>query len=378
MKIPKASASRFSQRVLAWYDQHGRKNLPWQKHLSDKKQAPYRVWLSEIMLQQTQVATVIPYFEKFITEYPTLQDLARASQDDVLHLWSGLGYYARARNLHTAAKMLVKQHEGRFPDTVEALSELPGIGPSTAGAIISIAYRKRATILDGNVKRVLARHFALPGVPAAGKAEKNFWALAEQLTPATRVNHYTQAIMDLGATLCTRSQPRCGECPLQKTCVARQQGTQAAFPEKKLQRKKMPLKETRMLLVMTPRREVYLQKRPPQGIWGGLWSLPELALSESIRPWCRQTFGVAVRHTIPLEEVLHTFSHFQLRIHPVVVELSAAVPARSVGDNPLEELWYNVAGGRRATLKKGLAAPVSKLLKQLESTFNTRSAAHGT
>lgn len=372
MKIPAASASRFSQRLLAWYDQHGRKNLPWQKNLSDKKPSdkkhrPYRVWLSEIMLQQTQVATVIPYYEKFLAEYPTVQDLAKASQDEVLHLWSGLGYYARARNLHAAAQVVTEKYAGRFPDTVAELSDLPGIGPSTAGAIISIAYQQRATILDGNVKRVLARHFALPGVPTSGAAENNFWTVAEQLTPHSRVHHYTQAIMDLGATLCTRTQPRCDVCPLKTTCIARREGRQGEFPEKKLQRKKIPVKETRMLLVTNPRGEVYLQKRPPHGIWGGLWSPPELALDKAIGPWCQQTFGVVPRHTRPLEEVLHTFSHFRLRIQPWVVELPKAALASAVADNAPAELWYNVTSGGRTALKKGLAAPVSKLLKQLES-----------
>lgn len=363
--VDKKTAGRFSDRILAWYDEHGRKNLPWQKNLGDKNSAPYRVWLSEIMLQQTQVATVIPYFERFIAEYPTLQDLAHASEDDVLHLWSGLGYYARARNLHTAAKYVIENHRGKFPDTVEALSRLPGVGRSTAGAIASIAFKKHAAILDGNVKRVLARHFAIPGVPVANQAEKQFWQMAEALTPQARVNDYTQAIMDLGATLCTRSQPRCDECPLKKTCMARQQGSQAKFPEKKIKTKRIPVKETLMLLLVNPQREVYLEKRPAQGIWGGLWSLPELSIDQDVKAWCKSRFGVAIKNVRPMEEVVHTFSHFHLRIHPVVVELSRVPKESFVRDTEQEGLWCNMAGDGVRKLRKGMAAPVSKLLKLL-------------
>jgi A/G-specific adenine glycosylase len=361
--ISASAARRFNERVLAWYDMHGRKNLPWQKNLGDKKDAPYRVWLSEIMLQQTQVATVIPYFEQFITEYPTLQGLASASQDDVLHLWSGLGYYARARNLHTAAKYVMEKHHGKFPDTVEALSRLPGVGRSTAGAIASIAFKKRAAILDGNVKRVLARHFAIPGIPVASKAEKKFWQIAEALTPQTRVNDYTQAIMDLGATLCTRNLPRCDECPLKKTCIACHQGSQAEFPQKKIKTKKVPVKETAMLLMLNPEGEVYLEKRPVQGIWGGLWSLPELPVDEAVKPWCKSRFGVAVKSIRPMEDIVHTFSHFHLRIHPLVVELSRMPLESFIQDGGREGLWCNMASDGVKKLRKGMAAPVSKLLK---------------
>lgn len=362
--ISAATATRFNQRLLAWYDANGRKNLPWQKKLADKN-APYRIWLSEIMLQQTQVATVIPYFESFVAEYPTLRDLAKASEDDVLHLWSGLGYYARARNLLAAAQHVMEKHEGKFPETVEELCRLPGVGRSTAGAIASIAFKKHAAILDGNVKRVLARHFAIPGIPVASKAEKEFWQIAEALTPQTRVNDYTQAIMDLGATLCTRSQPRCEICPLVKTCAAHQQGTQAQFPEKKIKVKKMPVKETTMLLVVNPQREVYLEKRPAQGIWGGLWSLPELSDDQDVKLWCKSRWGVSVKNVRPMEEIVHTFSHFHLWIHPLVVELSRAPKESLIQDSAQDSLWCNMTGDGVRKLRKGMATPVSKLLKLL-------------
>jgi A/G-specific adenine glycosylase len=346
------AAASFSKRLLRWFDPHGRKNLPWQKHPT-----PYRVWVSEVMLQQTQVSTVIPYFKAFIKQYPTVQALAAAPIDDVLHLWSGLGYYARARNLHKAALVLVHEHNGKFPDTVDALEQLPGIGRSTAGAIVSLAFRQRAVILDGNVKRVLGRHFALPGVPASGAAEKHYWAIAEKLTPAKRVHDYTQAIMDLGATVCTRTRPRCEECPLEKTCLARQHGTQHLFPQKRA-KASLPVRETRLLLVVNPAGDVLLQQRPDKGIWGGLWSLPECPLAIDVRHWCQENLGMHVKKTEEREMLLHTFSHFRLRIHPLVIRLAKTPKA----DLPARAMWYKT--GRKSS-RKGMAAPVRKLLEQL-------------
>src|SRR5690606_6541720 len=209
----------FAQRVLVWFDQHGRKHLPWQQGIT-----PYRVWLSEIMLQQTQVATVIPYFERFIARFPDVQSLAAAPIDDVLHLWTGLGYYARARNLHRCAQTIVRDYGGEFPASVAALSELPGIGRSTAGALASIAHQQRAAILDGNVKRVLARHHAIDGWPGTTQTLSQLWQFAEQHTPDKRSDHYTQAMMDLGATVCTRSKPACDHCPVADSCIAYAQG----------------------------------------------------------------------------------------------------------------------------------------------------------
>jgi len=256
--------TKFPQKVLAWFDQHGRKNLPWQQDIN-----PYRVWVSEIMLQQTQVKTVIPYYEKFMTSFPDVQTLASADQDTVLKHWSGLGYYARARNMHKAAQMVCDDFAGVFPDNLESMQSLSGIGRSTAAAILSIASNQQEAILDGNVKRVLSRVFTVVGWPGKADVLKKFWVLAEQTTPKTRNADYTQAIMDLGATLCTRSKPRCEDCPLKTDCLAFQQGNQTEYPTKK-PKKEMPEKHTVMLILQNDQQEVLMQKRPAVGIWGGL------------------------------------------------------------------------------------------------------------
>jgi len=358
----------FSDRLLRWFDQHGRKNLPWQKNLSDKKHAPYRVWLSEIMLQQTQVATVIPYFETFIKKFPTVHDLAAAPTDDVLHLWSGLGYYARARNLHKTAKIVAQELSGKFPNTIEKLIALPGIGESTAGAIVSIAFKKHAVILDGNVKRVLARHYAVSGAPSNSKTLEQLWVLAEKNTPTTRVNDYTQAIMDLGATLCTRSKPRCDDCPLKKTCAAFKAGTQTSYPEK-VRKKKLPVKSVQMLLIVNKHQDVLLQQRPPQGIWGGLWSFPELTSDEKPAVWCKQHLNARIKKQTIWPELRHTFSHFHLDIQPVLVELADTNRHPEVIDLKISDgdtrVWYKLARPDA----RGLAAPVSKLLQHLKQTL---------
>ncbi len=261
---------KFNSAVLAWFERHGRKDLPWQQGLS-----PFRVWVSEIMLQQTQVATVIPYYQRFMTRFPDLQSLATAPIDAVLHHWSGLGYYARARNLHKTAQMIQHQYQGVFPSSVASLCELPGIGRSTAGAICSIAYQQPAAILDGNVKRVLSRVHAFEGWPGNARVAKQLWEYAETYTPVERTGEYNQAMMDLGATLCLRSKPLCPACPVSQQCKAFQQGNQQDYPGKKPKRKQ-PVKQVQMLMIQNPRGELLLQHRPPQGIWGGLWSFPEL------------------------------------------------------------------------------------------------------
>jgi A/G-specific adenine glycosylase len=344
----------FANRVLTWYDTHGRKDLPWQQAIS-----PYRVWVSEIMLQQTQVATVIPYFERFMQRFPDVQALAVASQDDVLHHWTGLGYYARARNMHKAAVIVNAQLGGVLPLTVEGLCELPGIGRSTAGAIVSIAHGQRAAILDGNVKRVLARHAAVEGWPGTARVHNALWEIAEQRTPQRRHAHYTQAMMDLGATLCTRSKPRCADCPVAADCIAHQTQSQSAYPGKK-PRKVLPVKATRFLLVMSGDREVLLEKRPNQGIWGGLWCFPELDTdTSSVASWCidrLQTTPIALQELDPFR---HTFSHYHLDINPIVVSIDA-VPESIMADDA--RLWYNL----RQPQSLGLAAPVVKLLKSIQ------------
>ncbi|MBX9705469.1 MAG: A/G-specific adenine glycosylase [Gammaproteobacteria bacterium] len=340
----------FSNRLLTWFDCHGRHDLPWQHPIT-----AYRVWLSEIMLQQTQVATVIPYFERFIVTYPTVTDLANAELDQVLHLWSGLGYYARARNLHRAAQMIRDQYDGEFPQTVAELETLPGIGRSTAGAIASIAFKQRAAILDGNVKRVLTRYQAVAGYPGEASVSKQLWNLAEALTPTDRAADYTQAIMDLGATICTRSKPKCGLCPLSADCQARLQNRVADFPTRKAT-KALPVRTTYLLLVRN-QESVFLEKRPPTGIWGGLWSLPELQDTTEITAWCRQ-HDVKLLQQKTWSAFRHTFSHHHLDITPVVLDVKPGM--RKIMDSA-NHIWYNVDQPDAL----GLAAPVKKLLESL-------------
>ena len=260
----------FGERLIVWHDRHGRKTLPWQTD-----PAPYRVWVSEIMLQQTQVTTVIPYYERFMERFPDVESLAGAEVDEVLHHWSGLGYYARGRNLHKAARLVRDEHAGSLPEDLESLIALPGIGRSTAGAILALSGGRRFPILDGNVKRVLSRHSGIAGWPGEREVEKSLWCLAESLTPETNVAAYTQAIMDLGATLCVRSRPLCDACPVGSDCYARASGEQALFPGKR-PKKERPTRHTSMVLALRPDGSVLLERRPPAGVWGGLWGFPEL------------------------------------------------------------------------------------------------------
>ncbi len=341
----------FADRLLLWFGKHGRKDLPWQQDIS-----AYRVWVSEIMLQQTQVNTVIPYYLAFMKSFPTVQRLARAPIDQVLHHWAGLGYYARARNLHKAANYVVDELGGEFPKTVEDMEKLPGVGRSTAGAIISIAYRKRAPILDGNVKRVLARHQAIAGWAGEAATLNALWQASEDTTPNKRPAAYTQAIMDLGATVCTRSKPRCGECPVNKDCTAFKTGTQSEYPGKK-PKKAIPVKAVQMLMIEAPKQQILLELRPNRGIWGGLWSFPEVPVEDPAEDVALQRFGVSGKTTAKAV-VRHTFSHYHLDIHPIHIKLKAT-PTQIMEDNRL--LWYNGP----STPEVGLAAPVQKLLKQL-------------
>lgn len=344
------AAGSFAARLLAWSKRHGRHDLPWQK-----QRTPYRVWVSEIMLQQTQVATVIPYYHRFIKRFPSLLSLADAPQDEVLHLWTGLGYYARARNLQKAAQLIRDQHAGRFPKDLESVQALPGIGRSTAGAILALSLGQRHPILDGNVKRVLTRHGAIAGWPGDKKVEQKLWALADDYTPKVRAADYTQAIMDLGATLCTRSKPRCGECPVAADCKARKLGTQSRFPASK-PRKTLPVRRTRMLMLVADG-AVLLEKRPPAGIWGGLWGFPELAADADVAAWCRQRFGAVPRSMKTHDELRHTFSHFHLDIEPWEVRLSAAAAVADAAASRWQPLGK--------TPQLGLAAPVKRLLDTL-------------
>ena len=340
----------FAQRVLDWFDGHGRKDLPWQHDAT-----PYRVWVSEIMLQQTQVATVIPYYQRFMARFPNIKSLARASEDEVLHYWTGLGYYARARNLRRFAIQVDAESDGCLPQTVAALSELPGIGRSTAGAIVALGHGQHAPILDGNVKRVLARSHGVAGWPGKSDVLKALWSLSEQLTPKDRCPEYTQAIMDLGATLCTRSNPRCGECPLTSDCAARKTGSIEQLPGRK-PKKTLPVRSTMMLIIANPAGEVLLEKRPAHGIWGGLWSFPECAHADVeitlTRLFPNMDWSSATTHV--LAAVRHTFSHYHLDMIPLHVELGGTPDAISEDGR----LWYSTA--RAADI--GLSGAVTRLL----------------
>lgn len=345
---------KFRRLVLTWFDQHGRKDLPWQQN-----KTPYRVWVSEIMLQQTQVNTVIPYFLRFLHQFPDIQTLAAATEDEVLHLWTGLGYYTRARNLHRAAKIIVQNFQGQFPMTLEALQTLPGIGRSTAGAILALAHQIPATILDGNVKRLLTRLHAITVWPGETQTLAQLWEIAEHLTPTLRIADYTQAMMDLGATVCTRGKPHCTLCPLQKNCLAKQLGLEKTLPRSK-PKKTLPVRQATLLLLQN-QQHVLLEKRATTGIWGGLWSLPEIenfVTATDIRQFCRLKFHATITELHFAESFRHTFSHFHLDILPVHVLLKAK-PAKIM--DSAQQIWYNL----HATQTIGLPAPVQKLLRNL-------------
>jgi A/G-specific adenine glycosylase len=347
------TSDAFGRRLLAWYARHGRKDLPWKR-----TRDPYRIWVSEIMLQQTQVATVIPYFERFLARFPDVRTLARARLDSVLHCWSGLGYYARARHLHAAAKQIVSVHGAKFPRAFEALHALPGVGRSTAGAILALAFGRRRPILDGNVKRVLTRYHAIAAPVNRRDVEEQLWRLAERHTPRARVADYTQAIMDLGATLCTRVRPACDRCPVRAGCRAHARGTPQAFPVT-AKRQALPVKKTRMLLVRDRRGRVLLVRRPPTGLWGGLWGLPECARGD-VRRWCRTQHGLNIRPLKPWATFRHSFSHFHLDIVPIPARMGPENTAGRRIENR-ETVWYNV----ERPDARGLAAPVAQLLQRL-------------
>jgi A/G-specific adenine glycosylase len=344
--------SDFAERLLRWFDVSGRHDLPWQHPRS-----PYRVWVSEIMLQQTQVQTVIPYFERFVAALPDVAALAAADLDRVLALWSGLGYYARARNLHAAARRCVEAHGGELPADFEALCALPGIGRSTAGAILAQAHDQRFAILDGNVKRVLCRHAGVEGWPGGGAIEKALWTLAEERLPHARLADYTQAIMDFGATLCARHDPACVLCPVQSDCRALAQGRVDALPEP---RPGKPLPERRtIMLVLLDGRRVLLRRRPAAGVWAGLWSLPETADHDEARAFVARHAIADFDANVPLALYEHGFSHYKLHIAPLLWRKAAPAAAR-VEDNG-EHRWQPL--DRLDEI--GLPAPVRKLLENL-------------
>ena len=344
----------FSENILTWFDQHGRKDLPWQKDIT-----PYRVWVSEIMLQQTQVKTVVPYYQEFMESFPTVQALANAEQDEVLKHWSGLGYYARARNMHETAKNVCNDFNGEFPQGLESMQSLKGIGRSTAAAILSIANNQAEPILDGNVKRVLSRVFAVEGWPGKSDVLKKLWLIAEETTPRKRNADYTQAIMDLGATLCTRSKPQCSDCPLQNDCIAFADGKQSEFPGKK-PKKILPEKHTIMLIVKNSEEAVLMQKRPPVGIWGGLWCFPQFEDMNQVEQWILEYSSEKLDVSQKLPTLSHTFSHFRLHIQPLIINAKTPIKL-GVMENDAS-LWYNV----NTEFNGGLAAPVQTLLNTLK------------
>lgn len=344
----------FASRLLAWFDVHGRHDLPWQQ-----PRTAYRVWLSEVMLQQTQVATVIPYFERFLARFPDFRALAAASSDEVLALWAGLGYYARGRNLHAAAQRIVALHGGEMPRDFEAVQALPGIGRSTAAAILSQAFGDRHAILDGNVKRVLARHAGIEGWPGTPAVSKRLWLIAEQHLPQRRLADYTQAIMDLGATLCTSRAPACTRCPLAADCVALREQRVAELPSARPPRER-PLRRAQLLVIENAQGELLIERRPPAGIWGGLWCLPVAEPEEDIETFVARRYGVAVDAVAqPLPAFRHAFTHFELELAPL--RLQGVAAERALREREAQR-WINI---RRAELP-GLPAPVLQFLKRLQ------------
>ena len=341
----------FSAQLIRWQRAHGRHQLPWQN-----THDPYTIWLSEIMLQQTRVATVIPYYVRFLQCFPDVKSLSLASLDEVLALWSGLGYYSRGRNLHKTARLIVSDHNGKFPRKIEVIQQFPGIGRSTAAAIEVFAYGKRCAILDGNVKRVLARYFGVEGYPGEKKTEALLWKKAEELLPKNNVKGnieaYSQALMDLGATICTRTNPKCVVCPIQRKCVAFQEHREDKLP---ITRPCKPLlvKETVMLMIMR-RGKILLERRPPVGIWGGLWCLPEMPANENIFLYCTQRFGIKTKLLAHMPSIDHAFTHFKLRIYPQSLQAVSQISAISQKGR----IWISFDGA----LEVGIPAPVRNLL----------------
>jgi len=349
----KNNFARLAPALLDWWDENGRKDLPWQKNAT-----PYRVWVSEIMLQQTQVSTVVRYYDRFTEAFPDVQVLARAELDTVLHLWSGLGYYARARNMHRAAGEILRRFDGALPSDIDDLESLPGIGRSTAGAILALAAGRRHAILDGNARRVLARVFGIDGWPGDTRVNGELWQLADACTPTHRVANYTQAIMDLGASICTRRKTKCTVCPLNESCIARQRDVVAQIPAPRPRRDR-PQREVVLVMVVRDDGAVLLEKRPNSGVWGGLWGFPETVDVDQVPTWCLSQVGIAPRrvHTRPVRH--HAFTHFDLAMTPVEAHVTSAPERAMEGDR---WLWYNL----KQPAAVGLAAPVARLLETFD------------
>jgi A/G-specific adenine glycosylase len=342
----------FTQCLLKWHNSHGRKELPWQKN-----KTPYRVWVSEIMLQQTQVTTVIDYYLRFMQRFPSIDALASAPQDDVLALWAGLGYYTRARNLHKAANIIKNDFNSKFPTDIEEVIKLPGIGRSTAGAILAISLGQCHPILDGNVKRVLTRFYAIDGFPGKVDIEKKLWKVATEHTPTKNVATYTQAIMDLGATLCSRSKPTCTACPINKDCQAFLTQQIEKFPNKK-PKKTTPTKTTHFIILLNKDNQIFLYKRPDTGIWGGLWSLPEMDKPDEAALHYQNQLGIKIADQFTLPQIKHVFSHYKLLATPHVIRLKNN-PSHAMLDDT--QLWCDI----NKPIPKGVAAPIKKLLNTI-------------
>jgi A/G-specific adenine glycosylase len=356
-----SQVSSFSSKLIHWQQSNGRHHLPWQN-----TRDPYAIWLSEIMLQQTQVATVIPYYLRFLRHFPDIGRLASASLDDVLAQWSGLGYYSRAQNLHQAAKRVVSHYDGAFPAEYQAILRLPGIGRSTAGAIAVFAYGARCAILDGNVKRIFARYFGIEGYPGERKTEILLWQKAEELLPGeakasnSGIEAYTQALMDLGATVCTRVKPKCAVCPLSFHCIALHNNGIGRLPAPR-PRKPLPEKETALLILMAHGR-LLLEKRAAKGVWPNLWCLPEMPVGENAIEYCARQFGMGIRPLPNMSPFTHTFTHFKLRIHPTPVQAISSPSGNE--DFPGERMWMTPGDA----LKAAIPAPVGRLLRALASS----------
>lgn len=340
------STNAFTDRLIAWQKQAGRHDLPWQN-----TRDPYRIWLSEIMLQQTQVATVIPYYLRFLGSFPTVAALAAAPIESVIEHWAGLGYYARARNLHRCAQRIVADHGGAFPQTPDMLETLPGIGRSTAAAIAAFAFGQRAAILDGNVKRVLCRQFGIDGFPGAAAVDRKLWQLAQELLPNQDIEAYTQGLMDLGATCCTRSRPQCAHCPVAATCVARRDGRQAELPTAR-PRPTMPERAASFVLFCDAT-HLLLERRPPSGLWGGLLTLPEGQPEE-----IAARLGLVIDDLQPLPALKHAFTHFRLTLNPVLCRVTRQA---GIAEPGLE--WLPL----EAAADAGVPTPIRKLIRQVAS-----------
>jgi len=341
-----ATPPTFTDRLIAWQKLAGRHDLPWQK-----TRDPYRIWLSEIMLQQTQVSTVIPYYQRFLASFPDVKALAAAPIEAVIEHWAGLGYYARARNLHRCAQRIAAEFAGEFPQSADQLAELPGIGRSTAAAIAAFAFGQRAAILDGNVKRVLCRQFGVAGFPGQAAIHQQLWELAERLLPAADIEAYTQGLMDLGATLCGRSRPRCADCPVAADCIARRDGRQADLPTAR-PRPAVPERSASFALIVDDG-HLLLERRPPSGLWGGLLVPPEGEMGEVLG-----RLGLKVVSQRSLPPMKHAFTHFRLTLNPVLCEVERP---RTVGEPGLE--WIALERAAEA----GVPAPIKKLIRQVAS-----------